>query len=298
MFPFSSLLFLSICCEIFLSYSIAGAAAGIINSISLTDHLNVLEDKREDSPETTEWLSLRRSLFSPHVCHRLPTWPWESSLWGVRVCLVYLNLGHRLLSELCFCSTQHNICGSNKGASLIFATQLARLVLLAAILGPGEIKKGCKDEFGLHCSLKWWNPAWCCVRGTQHSPFLAKQALKRWQRCIFNKFLRQGLVSRAWAGGMMLCHVAMPQATRERSCPALCSSAHPGPDLRHLWWSPPGKMLSQKCQSFVSSLQGHPLLLLCWDQTQILKLQVLIQGLGCSAQAQNATTNFANVTAN
>lgn len=61
---------------------------------------------------------------------------------------------------------------------------------------------------------------------------------------------------------------------------------------------PPGKVFPQKCQSFVSSLQGHPLLLLCWDQTQVLKLQVLIQRLGRFAQVQNATTNFANVTAN
>lgn len=63
-------------------------------------------------------------MFSPCVCHRLPTWPWESSLLGLWVCLVYLNLGHLLLFKLYFCSTQHNICCSRKWALLIFAIPL------------------------------------------------------------------------------------------------------------------------------------------------------------------------------
>lgn len=104
--------------------------------------------------------------------------------------------------------------------------------------------------------------------------------------------------------------MAVPQATREKSCPALCSSAHPSPEFRQLWCNTMEDVPTKMPQAFstsslwkdfstsenASSLQGRPLLQLCWDQTQIFK--VLIQRLGCSAQVQNATTNFANVTAN
>lgn len=51
-------------------------------------------------------------------------------------------------------------------------------------------------------------------------------------------------------------------------------------------------------KALLPAYRGHPLLLPSWDQAEVLKLQVLIQGLGCSVQVQNATTGCANVAAN
>lgn len=91
--------------------------------------------------------------------------------------------------------------------------------------------------------------------------------------------------------------MAVPQATGERSCPALCSSAHPGPELRQLWRTP-RKDVPTKMPKLCFQLAGPPFAPALLGSDPNFEAPVLIQRLGCSAQVQNATTNFANVTAN
>lgn len=95
---------------------------------------------------------------------------------------------------------------------------------------------------------------------------LAKHAPKRWWWCIFSKFLKQGPVSSAWSGEMRQCHMAVPQATREKSCPALCSSAHPIPSSLWKDFSTGKNALLPACRAILCSGSAgiRPKFLRCW----------------------------------